>query len=280
MASTTQDDVEYIAKNLDVKYDVLTNSPDKYSAKITLTNIGNEHIKRTIDWKIYFYSFRKVDNVLVSDNYAFSLEGINGLLCCLSPTANFTGLQPKQNVELVYQAAGANVARSDNLPNWYVVAPNTKAAVLQSTLGVDASFVSHFDSPEKWKRKPEDMYNPWKPAERFDKNKMEDLGKAPNPILPTPKDFTIDEKEGSIVMDKSKWVVVAESTVKAEAGYVSCTFEIIKWQTDKAKSDSLGATKFVRREMMRSRFAPIAPWFPHLHRSFEECLFSICRFSH
>ena len=38
----------------------------------------------------------------------------------------------------------------------------------ESTEGESLSFVTPFDEPEKWKRQPDDQYDPWTPQERFD----------------------------------------------------------------------------------------------------------------
>ena len=239
---TTEAEMEYIAKNLAISYEVISNLQEederpRYLAKITFTNTGTSPIESGPDWKIYFYSFRliepnamKEDGVLTPNNM-FIINFLNGLLYSLTPTKDFLGLEPGNSISITYRAGGANVARSSNLPNWYIAGPNSKARIIKSTEGVDADFVSSFDSPSKWKRNIHDMYEPLNPRERFDSNEMEDMEKAPIPIIPTPKEFQVDMEGRTVSFDKSKWVVVAKSDLQRQARYLAGKYNLIHTHT-------------------------------------------------
>ena len=229
---TTDEEIEYIAKHLDVNFEVISNLVRKDGrsrclGKITFTNSGTQHIRSGRDWKIYFYSFRLIepslmneDGMLTSDNM-FIINFLNGLLYSLAPTKDFPGLEPGNSVSLTFKAEGANVARSSNLPNWYIAGPTNKPRILKSTEGLDAEYVGRFDSPEKWRRFINDLYEPFNPAHRFDYNEMDDLEEAPIPIIPTPKEFEMDTKGGTVLFDKSKWVVIAENGLRKQAKYLT-----------------------------------------------------------
>lgn len=231
MAQSPQEDIDYIAQYIDVKYEVINNllsdeGRRMYLAKITLTNIGSSIVRHTSDWKIYFFSLRQIEpNVGAKDvetlGNLFRITHINGYLFSLSPVDNFPEIQPGESVSVTYRAASANAARSDNFPNWYVTAPNAKAKILKSTEGLDAVFVSTFDSPAKWKRSPTDLYDPLNPGQRYEQNVMQDLEHAPLPVIPTPKEYQVDMEGSTVMIDTSKWVVVADSSLETEAHYLS-----------------------------------------------------------
>ena len=230
MTPSTQAEIDYIAKNLEVKYEVVDNLAEQrvYTAKITLTNTGSEPIKNAGDWKIYFYSIREIqpgmtkNGVRVAGNM-FTINYLNGLLYSLTPSNDFVGFKPKDSISITYIASAANVARSDNFPNWYVTAPSIRPKVLESTKGVDAAFVSNFDSPAKWKRSTLDLYEPVKPGQRYERNEMEDQEGAPIAIIPTPKEMHADNEGTTMNIEASKWVVVADSSLQRLAKYLSGT---------------------------------------------------------
>ena len=234
MTPVTQVDIDYIAKYLDVTYEVVNNIMNilegdipSYLAKITLRNTGSVAIKGAQNWKIYFYSIREVEpgnmtkSGVLTPNNMFTINYLNGVLYSLTPTKDFTELKPGNSMSITYRAAAANAARSDNFPNWYVAAPNTKAKVLKSTKGVNADFVKNFDTPAKWKRSAADMYEPMDPGQRYEKNKLKDLERAPLPVIPTPKEIHVEIEGNTVSIDTSKWVIVAESSLQRDAKYLS-----------------------------------------------------------
>ena len=58
----TQDDLTYIANNLDIHYEVLTNfeSENTYRSRLTLTNRGNNEIENG-PWAIFFNFIRLIE---------------------------------------------------------------------------------------------------------------------------------------------------------------------------------------------------------------------------
>ena len=60
--AVTQDNINYIANNLHIRYDVIDNlgSDSTFEAQLTLTNDGSEPISKG-DWAVYFCSIRLVE---------------------------------------------------------------------------------------------------------------------------------------------------------------------------------------------------------------------------
>ena len=231
MVQSTQEEIDYIGEKLNVEFEVVTNffgdGDMNFVANITLTNSGDSQVQASGDWAIFFFNFRKIDRDFGTKNNdmetggQFDVDPVNGQLYTLTPNGDFRGLNPGQSVSVIYKAQDAIAAKSDVLPNWYVASAKTQARVLKSTKGYDASFVKPFDKPWLWKRRQNDVYNPWNPVERYDHQEVEDLGKAVNPIIPTPKQFDVHDDAGTVVFDPSTWVVVADQSLRREVAHIT-----------------------------------------------------------
>lgn len=223
-----------IANTLDVKYQVLDNLKDGkkiYRASITLTN-NSDHALKYGKWGIYFCHIRMLEPSALPgrdgcemDKFGIKFIHINGCLFKICPMKNFKTLNKGDSLEIKFKAQYFSVARSDLMPNWYLLHPKLKPCLIKSTVGEEMKFVQPFDTPEKWKRfdyvldsgaKRYDRYNPYNMQERFDRNKCGDV-KSLKPVIPTPvyaemKEATVEIKD---------WVIVAREELFNEASYLA-----------------------------------------------------------
>lgn len=200
-----QSQLDQIAEKLDIRYSVLDNLKDgksTYRSQIVITNKSDIPLDYKSNWKIYFCHIRMVEpGSLPKHNHAeLKKEGIrfshvNGCLFTLEPMKTFTTLKKDESITIKFKCQYYCVARTDLLPNWYIVAEKLEPRIIKCTSNSSLSFVQPFDKPEKWKRfhyKQEngvmrvDKYNPYTPEERFKRNAVEDLGKPGSLVLPTP----------------------------------------------------------------------------------------------
>lgn len=79
------------------------------------------------------------------------------------------------------------------MPNWFVAAEGMDPVVINNTVSEDLSYVSKFDTSNKWKRYPDDQYNPYSPPTRFGIFKdIADRGRAVKPVIPSPKNLKMN----------------------------------------------------------------------------------------
>lgn len=149
---------------------------------------------------------------------------INGYLHKLTPTQYFPNLLPDRNVEVDLSASGAIVAKTDVMPNWYVVARGLEPRILESTKGESLKFVGSFNSASKWKRSAQDMYDPFTPEKRFKINNIEDLKRPGNLIVPTPLVLKYESKSQRVDLNDGEWNIVAHRGLDTEAQYLAGMF--------------------------------------------------------
>ena len=103
----------------------------------------------------------------------------------------------------------------------YVAAKGLEPRILNSTAGESLDFIAPFDTPQKWKRGSNDVYNPYTPEERFEMNDVDDLRAAPLIVLPTPL-HTTASRFTTMSFEPETWVIVLESnSLKREANYMN-----------------------------------------------------------
>ncbi len=213
--------VNYLARYVHVRLDIL----GSFSKKFTFTNTGKTTIQNK-DWQIYFFHLNlitNVDNIPLNNSISLSKCGVrithvNGDLYCMQPTASFKTWLPKGKIELTIQAY-SSIARTDVMPNWYVVYGNV-ARILNCTKDEALTFVEPFDSTNRWKIHPDDIYNPYTPEQRYSLNKVEDLRKVVRPVMPTPVELTISDAS-TLTIDPQTWVIISEQGMEQEAAYLS-----------------------------------------------------------
>ena len=220
--------VTYLSSYLEIKYEVENNLIEKFSyiGKITLANIGKESIGIG-PWAIYFFHPVDIEGKQVQEdghaelaNRALMVSHINGGLHKLQPTSQWSSLQPGEKREIHFKGGRFIASKTDVYPNWFVAVKGVKPKVLKSTEGESLSFVGDFDKPAKWKRGTQDRYDPYTPEFRYRKNEIEDLGKQGGLILPTPVKLSI-EKEGSVGIDYTTWVIVSQTDLEMEAKFLA-----------------------------------------------------------
>lgn len=230
-----QDALDDISDKLEVKYQVLDNLMDGkkfYRASITLTNQSVYPLKYD-QWGIYFCHIRMLepgslpgrDHECEMEKYGIKLVHINGCLFKMIPTPNFQPLKQGDSLEIKFKAQYFSVARSDLMPNWYLLYPKLRPCLIKSTVGEELLFVQPFDSPEKWKRfdymmesgvRRYDHYNPYNMQERFDRNKCGEK-KSLKPVIPTPAHVDIKEE----TISTKDWVIVPGEDLQNEATYLA-----------------------------------------------------------
>ncbi|CAH1784243.1 unnamed protein product [Owenia fusiformis] len=223
--TTTQETINYIADQLDVKYEVITNlkyRDEFFEQKLTLTNKGDQIITKG-NWEIYFYSIRKLEKFSSTVWIELGTSGmralhVTGTLYKMAPGENFKDLASKASLEAVYKSEAWIVARTDTMPNWYVVADGLVPRTIASTADEGLAFIGPFDTKEKWKRfdfkegthERHDRFDAYTPEQRYMMNTISDLRKPGTPVTPTPTESTIDETKLTVSMNTGDWVLVPE----------------------------------------------------------------------
>jgi hypothetical protein len=260
---STQADIDGIARDLGVKYNVLNNlvitpahiaylrenqlppPPPLFRAQITLTNNDNTAtLLGTNDWEIYFCHIYMIEpdffdvatsqyqggGIIITDSKV-QISFVKGCLFKLVPATGFVPLQPGQNMSITFRGQYWSVSRTDKMPNWYVTSGSNIPKTIASTAGNGLSFVGLHDNFAKWKRvTPDDNYNPLTAEQRWIMNNLTgDMGTYGKLVLPTPKEIRVTHKDG-VALDTS-WVIYDKSnTLADEATYLSsmyCLFIII-----------------------------------------------------
>ncbi|CAH1791531.1 unnamed protein product [Owenia fusiformis] len=234
--SLTQRKLDYIADNLDITYEVVSNfkpNDATYTGKITLTNSGQKVITNDA-WAIYFCHIKLIkESKIYHGNYIDDPYGytdpntgakwshVNGCLFKLEPTTTFKNIAVGDSREISFIAGEWMVSRSDVMPNWYVAADGLEPRTIQSTVSEDLDFVSAFDSIEKWKRYESDKYDPYTPEKRFTINAVQDdIGAAQHLVLPTPVKVEVDATS-TVSISTGDWAIVIKDNLHQEAKYLS-----------------------------------------------------------
>ena len=236
-----QTELDSIADSLEVKYGVIDNLKDgklTYHAHITLTNRGNVPITYEGKWKIYFCHIRMVEpatlrdrNEVPMEEYGVLFSHINGCLFTIQPLKSFKTLNDGDSLRILFKAQHYSVARTDAMPNWYIEVEGLESRLIKSTCGEELSYVEDFDKPEKWKRfdykmesgiQRTDRYDPFSPEDRFEKYKVDDLGKPGKALIPTPVQMKFQGEE-TLSFKEGDWVIFHEDGLEKEASYLRGT---------------------------------------------------------
>lgn len=236
-----QEVLDDIGDTLGISYKVIDNLSEgkkTYHAQITLTNNSKYDLEYS-DWAIYFCHIRMIEPSYLphSTNYEIPGSGmrfthVNGCLFKLAPMKKFKTMKKGDSITLKFKAQYFSVAKSDLMPNWYLLYPKLRPVLIKSTVGEDMSFVEPFDTEEAWKRfdyilndgsTRYDHYNPYNLQERFDRHKCTENGPLGPAIVPTPLKMQVDgDKKVKIV--EGEWCIIAEDQLKNEAQILSSKF--------------------------------------------------------
>ena len=152
----------------------------------------------------------------------FQLDHINGYTFRLRPTASFAGLKPGETVTIRISGGGWAVSRGEVIPNWYVAndLSSTLPRLIKSTVGEDMKFVGEFNTLEKAMRFEDDNFRPYSAEQRFKKNKVQDLGHAPNAaIIPTPVIMQHSDRGRKVRMDTG-WTISYDRRLVDSANFL------------------------------------------------------------
>lgn len=221
--------IDYIGDFLGVEYKVVENHPHGkpvYEVELILSNNGPVTIVSR-GWQIYFCHIMKINPLNLDTQYGIIFDHIQGCLFSISTTPNFSPIFPGQSKKINFWAMNWSVSKTDVMPNWYIYASGLKSRVIASTAGEGLDFVKPFLNAKQYKRTgPSDRFHPFSPMERYGKYNVENLGKAPFLVLPTPKSSIGSSSKLSI--KPQEWVIVADSKVGAEAEILSEKLHIRK----------------------------------------------------
>ena len=159
-----------------------------------------------------------------SSNSKMTVIHINGYLHELTPTQRFPNLLPDHKVKVDLSASGVIVAKTDVMPNWYVVASGLEPRILDSTKGESLNFVGSFNSASQWKRSAQDLYDPFTPEKRYEINDIAGLKRPGSLIIPTPLVLKDVSKSQRVDLNSGKWNIVAHRGLGKEAQYLAGTF--------------------------------------------------------
>lgn len=227
---SAQNELNQLASNMEIRYEVLNNlikvpngSGPVFLAQITLTNRGSSPIKHG-NWSVYFCSIRMVESQHLKHNpLGYVIPGdsgikfthVDGCLTKFETTSDFKEITTGDSLTFKFKADAWSVARTDVMPSWFITAEGLSPRVITNTDDEELNFVGNFDTKEKWKRSTKDVYNPYTPKQRYEKDFVSDLKSAPYDVIPTPVSITLDEEDGVTIT--SQWTVYIQAGLENEA---------------------------------------------------------------
>lgn len=203
----TQAQLQQLGDTLAVTYRVVTNIPDEQCVKEQadgrcfvaeidfVPGAGLEIDFTRHDWSIYFSQMRPVQSVQSDE---FSLTHVKGDLYRIAPTAAFTGFNKGEKKTLRFRGELWQLAETDAMPNYYLVAEQLAPVLIASTQVVQDSetrlevrpYVEVYtDLVKQYRRTETDKLPPADATRLFINNQAitEDAALAINAIIPTPQ---------------------------------------------------------------------------------------------
>ena len=122
-------------------------------------------------------------------------------------------IPPGQSLSCLISGKYWQVSRTDSMPNWFVGAEGMDPVVIGNTVSEDLNYVSKFDTSNKWKRYPDDQYNPYSPPTRYGIHKdIADRGLAIKPLIPSPKNLKIDRNKAVLIGGRTNrlWAIQSD----------------------------------------------------------------------
>ncbi|XP_067653394.1 beta-hexosaminidase-like [Haliotis asinina] len=226
-----QSAIDYLARFLDFRFQVIDNLHDQGSTcqlLFNLTNRGNVVIQ-TGTWSIFFTKIRGIPSSQFGEGLAdqgWRMDRVHGSLYRLSPTRNFLPLPRGQSRIIHFLGKRWMASRSDVMPNVYVTANGLVPRVLANTRGESLQYGGTFDTLRQWKRDTDDLYNPPTPQERFQRNLGSDGGARTTQgeewrrrLIPQPLTAVFDTSQELTIADQ--WTIAADSEVTWEANFLA-----------------------------------------------------------
>ncbi|WP_394212000.1 family 20 glycosylhydrolase [Enterovibrio calviensis] len=249
--AVTSQALTQLGNGIDLTYSVIDNTQDEwrtFRSEIAIKNDSTTVLPAT-GWSLYFSHIRMIRE-LATDTV--NVTHVNGDIFKLEPTATFKGLEPGQTLNIEFTADAWQVAKTDVMPNWYLVSETGETALITSTSnqinGVvpvkpseELPFVSAFDSAEKWKRYGgiTDYYDPFTAQDRFNRNADLNIVDNIKGVIPTPAEIQVGTTDVTI---DSSWVVVFSNGYQDQAEFIANQFGLtaVPWTPNQSKIIHVG----------------------------------------
>ncbi|PKF51949.1 family 20 glycosylhydrolase [Enterovibrio nigricans] len=241
-----------LGDGIDLTYAVLDNQQNEwrtFKGEITLQNGSSTALPAT-GWAIYFSHIRMMQPLT---NSGLTVTHVNGDIFKIEPTDSFKSLEPGQTLTIEFESEFWQIAKTDIMPNWYLVSDSGETALIASTsnnidgnvptkAGEELPFVADFDSELKWKRyggSITDFYDPFTAADRYARNSdLSELANAKG-VIPTPASIVLGDSD--IAIDSS-WVVVFDNGYQSQAEFLANQFGLtaVPWTPNQSKVIHVG----------------------------------------
>ncbi|MGL4713721.1 MAG: carbohydate-binding domain-containing protein, partial [Shewanella sp.] len=203
LGGLTQAQLQQLGDTLGVTYRVVTNIPDEQCNKALAD--GRCFVAEidfvpgmdfaSPDWSIYFSQMRPVQSVQSDE---FSITHVKGDLYRIAPTAAFTGFNKGEKKTLRFRGELWQLAETDAMPNYYLVAEPFAPVLIASTQVVQDSETrlevrpyveAYTDMVKQYRRTETDKLPPADATQLFRNNLAvsENAALATNAIIPTPQ---------------------------------------------------------------------------------------------
>ncbi|MGF1768096.1 carbohydate-binding domain-containing protein [Enterovibrio makurazakiensis] len=241
-----------LGDGIDLTYAVLDNQQNEwrtFKGEITLQNGSSTALPAT-GWAIYFSHIRMMQPLT---NSGLTVSHVNGDIFKIEPTDSFNALEPGKTLTIEFESEFWQIAKTDIMPNWYLVSDRGETALIASTSnnidgkvptkpGEELPFVADFDSELKWKRyggSITDFYDPFTAADRYARNSdLSELANAKG-VIPTPASIVLGDSD--IAIDSS-WVVVFDNGYQSQAEFIANQFGLtaVPWAPNQSKVIHIG----------------------------------------
>jgi len=217
----TQEDLNNIAENMQVRFEVLE---DIRTAEVSLRNKGISPIEGKL-WSIHFcvttgielnHLVHKPEGYVLPNQKSIKLTHFNGCTYRLEPTRDFKAILPGNALKFVIHV-GATLAKSDLVPRWYITADGLEPRTISNTADESLDFVVLSKREKAW--------------DRFGNNDVTDLKKAPLLVVPTPLEIVGLNESMKLSID-SQWVVLGETGLEEETSFLAGKLEVQKSLSD------------------------------------------------
>jgi hexosaminidase len=217
---TAQDQLNALAKNLQVKYQFISNvetdCPDLKGEKVKHCYSAEIHLSLPAGSPSYYsdnqkwqLNYSQVYPSYASSSEQFDLLHLNGDIHKITPKANFIGFQAGQNHKLKLWVKSTLITESELMPNYWLASEGLTAAIVDSTrslvdkdtgLEVQPWVVPFTDIPKQIKSAPEDINQyastPW----LYDNEPQisTDNSHVTFAIIPTPKSINVVDQKARL----------------------------------------------------------------------------------
>ncbi|GIU09840.1 beta-N-acetylhexosaminidase [Shewanella sp. c952] len=212
----SQDKLSLIGQQLAVNYRVVTNVADNncdkdsaagkcFVAEIDLTFPVDVAAK---DWAIYYSQMRPVQSI---EGDEFTISRVKGDLHKIEPSTGFKGLVKGQTKTIRFRGDNWQLAETDAMPNYYIVANGSDPVLIDSTkVAIDTEtglelrpYAADFTDAEKQYKRTENDKVEWATSGVLFRNNLAtktDAKLAENRIIPTPTsvELTADTAQVSL----------------------------------------------------------------------------------